>query len=96
MGRSAKLHKRVPKKLKSILPSSNATSTQSTPSMLSQLKAQNAKGRADLKARAAKSKSSASGQREGGVLGGADYVSLLMGGRRKAREEAGKLPQDDD
>ena len=28
-----------------------------------------------------------------GVLGGADYVALMMGGRRKAREEAQKLPQ---
>lgn len=31
---------------------------------------------------------------EGHVLGGADYVGLLMGGRRKAREEAAKLPKD--
>lgn len=29
--------------------------------------------------------------REGGVLGGADYVSLMMGGRRKAKKEAQKL-----
>lgn len=28
-----------------------------------------------------------------GVLGGADYVTLLMGGRRKADEEAKKLLQ---
>ncbi|PSR71988.1 hypothetical protein PHLCEN_2v12198 [Hermanssonia centrifuga] len=33
---------------------------------------------------------------EGHVLGGADYVGLLMGGRKKAREEAAKLPQDQD
>jgi len=31
---------------------------------------------------------------EGGVLGGADYVSIMMGGRRKARQEAAKLPND--
>jgi hypothetical protein len=30
----------------------------------------------------------------GGLLGGADYVALMMGGRRKAREEAKKLPKD--
>jgi len=30
----------------------------------------------------------------GHVLGGADYVDILMGGRRRAREEAQKLPRD--
>lgn len=29
-----------------------------------------------------------------GILGGADYVTLLMGGRRKVEKEAKKLPQD--
>ncbi|KII90762.1 hypothetical protein PLICRDRAFT_107092, partial [Plicaturopsis crispa FD-325 SS-3] len=28
------------------------------------------------------------------VLGGADYVSLMMGGRKKARQEAQKLPRE--
>lgn len=28
------------------------------------------------------------------VLGGADYVTLLLGGRRKAAEEALKLPAE--
>ncbi|KAF8729419.1 hypothetical protein AX14_006141 [Amanita brunnescens Koide BX004] len=97
MGRSAKLHKRIPKKLKTTSSSSNTTSTPSTTSIPSQSKAQNAKRRADLKAKAAKTKSSAStGQKEGHVLGGADYVSLLLGGRRKAQEEAEKLPRDED
>jgi hypothetical protein len=32
------------------------------------------------------------GKGEGPVLGGADYVELMMGGRRKARQEAEKLP----
>lgn len=36
------------------------------------------------------------GKNEGPVLGGADYVTLMMGGRRKAREEAIKLPEDED
>jgi hypothetical protein len=27
------------------------------------------------------------------VLGGADYVSLLLGGRKKAKAEAEKLPK---
>lgn len=34
-----------------------------------------------------------SGSGSGPVLGGADYVALMMGGRRKAREEPGKLPR---
>jgi len=98
MGRSAKLRKRVPKKLKATTSSSSAPSTPSTTPNPSQSKAQTAKRRADLKAKAAKAKpsASASGQKEGHVLGGADYVSLLLGGRRKAREEAEKLPHDED
>lgn len=32
---------------------------------------------------------------EGHVLGGADYVDIMMGGRRRARQAATKLPQDD-
>jgi hypothetical protein len=30
------------------------------------------------------------------VLGGADYVDLIMGSRRREREEALKLPRDTD
>jgi len=30
------------------------------------------------------------------VLGGADYVELMMGSRKRAREEAAKLPTDSD
>ncbi|EIM86121.1 uncharacterized protein STEHIDRAFT_111654 [Stereum hirsutum FP-91666 SS1] len=33
---------------------------------------------------------------EGHILGGADYVTLMMGSRRKAREEAKKLPRDEE
>jgi hypothetical protein len=32
----------------------------------------------------------------GHVLGGADYVDLMMGSRRREREEAMKLPRDTD
>lgn len=48
------------------------------------------KKRAGLKAKAARRK----GPSEGHVLGGADYVELLMGSRKRAREEATKLPKD--
>ena len=50
------------------------------------------KKKAGLKAKAARRK----GPSEGHVLGGADYVELLMGSRKKAREEAAKLPKDPD
>jgi hypothetical protein len=36
------------------------------------------------------------GSSDGHVLGGADYVDLHMGSRRRAREEAAKLPQSQD
>jgi hypothetical protein len=38
---------------------------------------------------------SAGTEGNGKVLGGADYVSLMMGGRRKAKQEAGKLLNDE-
>jgi hypothetical protein len=51
---------------------------------------QAARKRADLKSKS-KSSRKATGEH---VLGGADYVTLLMGGRKKAAEEALKLPKD--
>ena len=51
------------------------------------------KKKAGLKAKAAARRK---GDTEGHVLGGADYVELLMGSRRRAREEAAKLPKDPD
>ena len=33
---------------------------------------------------------------EGPVLGGADYVGAMFGGRKKAREEAEKMPLDEE
>jgi hypothetical protein len=49
---------------------------------------QAAKKKAGLKD---KTKSKTAGKVDGSVLGGADYVSLMMGGRKKAKEEAAKL-----
>jgi len=40
-------------------------------------------------------KTKSAGKGEDRLLGGADYVSLMMGGRRKAREETKKLPNDE-
>ncbi|KXN81783.1 hypothetical protein AN958_03709 [Leucoagaricus sp. SymC.cos] len=85
MGKSAKLHKRVPKKLKSSAQSSSGPT--STP----QTQARNSQKKATRKAKAANTKGD---KNEGPVLGGADYVTLMMGSRQKAREEATKLPQD--
>jgi hypothetical protein len=42
-----------------------------------------------------KTKGKSAGEGNGKVLGGADYVSLMMGGRRKAKTEAGKLLNDE-
>ena len=54
-----------------------------------------AKKRADLRSKVKnKGKSEAKGSDGGYVLGGADYVTLMMGGRRRAAEEALKLPKD--
>ncbi|KAJ7132981.1 hypothetical protein C8R46DRAFT_1235524 [Mycena filopes] len=52
--------------------------------------AQSAKKKAGLKQKAA-------GPSKGGqghVLGGADYVDLMMGSRKKAQKEAAKLPRN--
>jgi hypothetical protein len=54
---------------------------------------QAAKRRADLKSKS-KSKPSSSKTTGEHILAGADYVTLLMGGRKKAAEEALKLPKD--
>lgn len=48
------------------------------------------KRRNDLKEKAAGTKDLPR-DAKGRVLGGVDYVNLMMGGRRKAREEAEKL-----
>lgn len=102
MGRSAKLHKRVvsnadtsqiflviqfrqPKKPKLHGPGNPMSNAQSAP----QSQAQKAKKRATIKGQVGARKS---GPESGeGVLGGADYVALMTGGRRKARQEVEKL-----
>ncbi|KAF8706666.1 hypothetical protein RHS03_04512, partial [Rhizoctonia solani] len=92
MGKSAKLHKR-PRKGKVTSSSASHLKSQSNP-IAAPVQLQATKTKAD-KVKKLKSKSS-NRDREGHVLGGADYVTLMMGGRAKAREEALKLPVDED
>ncbi|PIL22959.1 hypothetical protein GSI_15656 [Ganoderma sinense ZZ0214-1] len=54
------------------------------------------KKRAGLKDKAKASASARRRDGDGPVLGGADYVELMLGGRRRAAAEAAKLPQDPD
>jgi len=80
MGRSAKFIKKVKK------PSASGSSQSKTASSAPAEQ----KKKATLKSKTSLRKPGS----EGHVLGGADYVELMMGGRRKAREEAAKLPKD--
>ncbi|KAF7795360.1 hypothetical protein EIP86_006517 [Pleurotus ostreatoroseus] len=83
MGRNAKFLKKVKKTTSS--GSQNNNKPVAAPAPAEQKK------KAGLKAKAYKRKPGS----EGHVLGGADYVDLMMGGRRKAKGEAAKLPKDD-
>lgn len=76
-----------PKKLKS----SAQSSAHPAPTPI-QTQVQNAQKKASRKSKLGKGKR---GKIEGPILGGADYVTLMLGGRRKAEEEAKKLPRDD-
>lgn len=94
MGRNAKLHKRIKKKTAASHPSALTGSAANTSSAhVASSHVQAARRRADLKSKS-KSKPSSSKTTGEHVLGGADYVTLLMGGRKKAAEEALKLPKD--
>jgi len=64
----------------------------STPAADATVAPQAAKKRANLKERA--KPKVGQGKPEGHVLSGADYVTLLTGGRKKVAEEAMKLPRD--
>ncbi|KAG8697337.1 hypothetical protein FRC09_007932 [Ceratobasidium sp. 395] len=84
MGKSAKLHKRKGKTTSSLATQSKSQTNPST----SQPQANKV---TESKKKAQKPKAGPK-TREGHVLGGADYVTLMMGGRAKARQEALKLP----
>lgn len=109
MGRSAKFHKRTvsrhppcskreltessQQKQKKSTSAPTATALQvSGKASATQSAVQEQKKRANLKAKAIKPRKDA----QGPVLGGADYVELMLGSRRKAMEEAAKLPQDEE
>ncbi|KAI0820460.1 hypothetical protein BC628DRAFT_1330340 [Trametes gibbosa] len=93
MGRSAKFHKRQSKKTTSGSgPSSSAHTPAPKPTKAATPAEQ--KKRAGLKEKAGKHRRS--GDDAGPVLGGADYVELMLGGRRRARAEAAKLPREVD
>ncbi|KAJ7781702.1 hypothetical protein DFH07DRAFT_385078 [Mycena maculata] len=89
MGKSAKLHKRTPKIFKK--PSTGASSAAAAVVGGAQAQAQTSRKKAGLKQKATNRAPSKEGTH---VLGGADYLSLMMGSRKKAREEAAKLPRD--
>ncbi|KAH8114331.1 hypothetical protein DFH11DRAFT_205233 [Phellopilus nigrolimitatus] len=88
MGCSAKLHKRVKKTASSVSQVPNAIMHAPKASTSASV---NVKRRTGLKDKAA-GVSVKRAQSDGPVLGGADYVEMMMGSRRKAREEARKLP----
>ncbi|KAJ6508492.1 hypothetical protein C8R45DRAFT_967594 [Mycena sanguinolenta] len=86
MGKSAKLHKRTPKSSKK--PSTSASASAAAAVVGGpKVQAQSAKKKAGLKQKAMSTST-------GDVLRSADYVSLMMGGRKKAREEAAKMPKN--
>ncbi|KAF9556731.1 hypothetical protein CPC08DRAFT_725544 [Agrocybe pediades] len=87
MGKSAKLHKRVPKKVKS--------STSSSANQNTSAAASSSRNQVEQAKKKSKAKSKGSSTSEKGVLGGADYLAILHGSRKRAMEEAKKLPRDD-
>ncbi|KAL1702488.1 hypothetical protein EV121DRAFT_281827 [Schizophyllum commune] len=84
MGKSAKMCKRVKKTALSV--SQAAAQKPSAPSPSAAI--QQSKKKANLKQKAQQRGKHA----DGPVLGGADYVDLMMGSRKKAKEQAAKLP----
>ncbi|QRV95870.1 hypothetical protein RhiJN_23888 [Ceratobasidium sp. AG-Ba] len=90
MGKSAKLHKRKGKSTSSFAAQSKSQSNPSVAHAPVQVdKVSDSKKKADKSK--LKSKRPPKGE-DGYVLGDADYVTLMMGGRAKARQEALKLP----
>ncbi|KAH9939821.1 hypothetical protein B0H21DRAFT_698208 [Amylocystis lapponica] len=91
MGRSAKMHKRTSKKATSLSVASSASAQSASKPIATVPTPLEQKKRAGLKAKAGQRRKD---DTEGPILGGADYVELMLGSRRRAMEEAVKLPQD--
>ncbi|KAF8523206.1 hypothetical protein JB92DRAFT_3110175 [Gautieria morchelliformis] len=94
MGRSAKMHKRVPKKSTSQASqqSKPQATTQATPSVSQVKRKSNLRAKAQAE-KSSKDPRSAHAKGES-ALGGVDYVALMMGGRRKAQEEVNKMIEE--
>jgi hypothetical protein len=69
------------------------TTPPSKPTPVAVASAANKKASTRTKGRVKRPRPSGPGE-SGPVLGGADYVDMLLGSRRRGREEAQKLPRD--
>ncbi len=76
--------------------SKGGPSNKAAPAQSADVHLQTSKKKATLKEKVGRAKSRNGGGTPGKVLGDADYVTLLMGSRRKAMEEAQKLPRVED
>lgn len=98
MGKSAKVHKRTSQRKTASGASTALTAAPSKPAPVAVASAAAKKKASTRKGRAKRPRPSgaagASGSGSGPVLGGADYVDIMLGSRRRAREEAQKLPRD--
>ncbi|KAH9065369.1 hypothetical protein EDB87DRAFT_1679853 [Lactarius vividus] len=91
MGKSAKVHKRT-RKTASGASMALTTPSSKQPALVAVASA--AKKKASTRKGKAKRPRPSGAGGSGPVLGGADYVDIMFGSRRREREEAQKLPRD--
>ncbi|KAI9465447.1 hypothetical protein BJY52DRAFT_582234 [Lactarius psammicola] len=89
MGKSAKVHKRTKKTASSVSVALTTPPSKQTAPVAVASAAKKKPG--TRKGRAKRPRPSGAGP----VLGGADYVDIMFGSRRREREEAQKLPRND-
>ncbi|KAH9042084.1 hypothetical protein EDB85DRAFT_2139448 [Lactarius pseudohatsudake] len=92
MGKSAKIHKRTRKTASG---ASTALTTPLSKQPAPVAVASAAKKKASTRKGKAKRPRPSGAGGSGPVLGGADYVDIMFGSRRREREEAQKLPRGD-
>ncbi|KAH9049869.1 hypothetical protein EDB84DRAFT_837813 [Lactarius hengduanensis] len=92
MGKSAKAHKRTRKTASG---ASTALTTPPSKQPAPVAVASAAKKKASTRKGKAKRPRPSGAGGSGPVLGGADYVDIMFGSRRREREEAQKLPRGD-